>query len=64
MVLEFAAAGTDVAINWLDDDAAAQRVADDPRRLDKGLAEDDAFHLRETIDAAQRRFLLLPAITV
>ena len=31
MVLEFAAAGADVAINWLDDDAAAQRVADEVR---------------------------------
>ncbi len=27
MALEFAAAGADVASNWLDDDAAAQRVA-------------------------------------
>ena len=31
MALEFAAAGADVAINWLDDDGAAQRVADDVR---------------------------------
>src|SRR5258708_36455608 len=31
MALEFAAAGADVAINWLDDDAAAQRVADEVR---------------------------------
>ena len=31
MVLEFAAAGADVAINWVDDDAAAQRVADEVR---------------------------------
>jgi NAD(P)-dependent dehydrogenase (short-subunit alcohol dehydrogenase family) len=29
MALEFAAAGADVAINWLDDNAAAQRVADE-----------------------------------
>jgi NAD(P)-dependent dehydrogenase (short-subunit alcohol dehydrogenase family) len=29
MALEFAAAGADIAINWLDDDAAAQRVADE-----------------------------------
>ena len=29
MALEFAAAGADVAINWLDDDAVAQRVADE-----------------------------------
>ena len=29
MALEFAAAGADVAINWLDDEAAAQRVADE-----------------------------------
>jgi len=28
MALEFAAAGTDVAINWLDDEGAAQGVAD------------------------------------
>ena len=28
MALEFAAAGADVAINWLDDEPAAQRVAD------------------------------------
>ncbi len=28
MALEFAAAGADVAINWLDDEAAATRVAD------------------------------------
>ena len=31
MALEFAAAGADVAINWLDDDGAAQRVADEVR---------------------------------
>src|SRR6266849_4586934 len=31
MALEFAAVGADLAINWLDDDAAAQRVADDVR---------------------------------
>jgi NAD(P)-dependent dehydrogenase (short-subunit alcohol dehydrogenase family) len=29
MALEFAVAGADVAINWLDDNAAAQRVADE-----------------------------------
>jgi NAD(P)-dependent dehydrogenase (short-subunit alcohol dehydrogenase family) len=29
--LEFAAAGSDVAINWLDDNEAAQHVADDVR---------------------------------
>ena len=29
MALEFAAAGADVAINWLDDEAAAQGVADE-----------------------------------
>jgi NAD(P)-dependent dehydrogenase (short-subunit alcohol dehydrogenase family) len=29
MALEFAAAGADVAINWLDDKAAAQSVADE-----------------------------------
>ena len=29
MALEFAAAGADVAINWLDDGGAAQRVADE-----------------------------------
>src|SRR5260370_230595 len=28
MALEFAAAGADVAVNWLDDEGAAQRVAD------------------------------------
>src|SRR6266700_2777020 len=28
MALEFAAAGADVAVNWLDDEAAATRVAD------------------------------------
>src|SRR5882672_7904009 len=28
MALEFAAAGADVAINWLDDEAAASRVAE------------------------------------
>ena len=28
MALEFAAAGADVAVNWLDDEAAAQRVAE------------------------------------
>jgi 3-oxoacyl-[acyl-carrier protein] reductase len=28
MALEFAAAGADVAVNWLDDEAAAERVAD------------------------------------
>jgi len=31
MALEFAAAGADVAINWLDDAGAAQRVADEVR---------------------------------
>ena len=31
MAVEFAAAGADVAINWLDDDAAAQAVADEVR---------------------------------
>ena len=31
MALEFAAAGADVAINWLDDEAAAQRVAEEVR---------------------------------
>jgi NAD(P)-dependent dehydrogenase (short-subunit alcohol dehydrogenase family) len=31
MALEFAAAGADVAINWLDDDSAAQSIADDVR---------------------------------
>src|SRR5258708_34629738 len=31
MALEFAAAGADVAINWLDDEAAATRVADGVR---------------------------------
>jgi len=28
MALEFAAAGADVAVNWLDDEAAATRVAE------------------------------------
>ena len=32
MAIEFAAAGADVAINWLDDEAAAERVADEVRR--------------------------------
>jgi NAD(P)-dependent dehydrogenase (short-subunit alcohol dehydrogenase family) len=31
MAVEFAAAGADVAINWLDDEAAAQRVAEGVR---------------------------------
>jgi NAD(P)-dependent dehydrogenase (short-subunit alcohol dehydrogenase family) len=31
MALEFAAAGADVAINWLDDKAATQSVADEVR---------------------------------
>ena len=31
MTREFAAAGADVAINWLDDDGAAQRVAHEVR---------------------------------
>ena|SRR5439155_13917643 len=31
MALEFAAAGADVAINWLDDNEAAQRVAEEVR---------------------------------
>jgi NAD(P)-dependent dehydrogenase (short-subunit alcohol dehydrogenase family) len=31
MALEFAAAGADVAINWLDDDSAAQSIADEVR---------------------------------
>ena len=33
MALEFAAAGADVAVNWLDDEAAAQRVADGVRAV-------------------------------
>jgi NAD(P)-dependent dehydrogenase (short-subunit alcohol dehydrogenase family) len=32
MAAEFAAAGADIAINWLDDEGAAERVADDVRR--------------------------------
>ena len=31
MAREFAAAGGDVAVNWLDDEGAAQRVADEVR---------------------------------
>src|SRR5689334_12312316 len=31
MASEFAAAGADVAVNWLDDEAAARRVADQVR---------------------------------
>jgi NAD(P)-dependent dehydrogenase (short-subunit alcohol dehydrogenase family) len=31
MALEFAAAGADIAINWVDDDAAAQAVAEEVR---------------------------------
>ena len=31
MALEFAAAGADVGVNWLDDEAAAQRIADGVR---------------------------------
>jgi NAD(P)-dependent dehydrogenase (short-subunit alcohol dehydrogenase family) len=31
MAREFAAAGADIAINWLDDERAAQRVADQVR---------------------------------
>ena len=31
MAREFAAAGADIAINWLDDEGAAQRVADQVR---------------------------------
>ena len=31
MALEFAAAGADMAINWLDDDGASQGVADEVR---------------------------------
>src|SRR5713226_7450406 len=33
MALEFAAAGADVAINWLDDEGAAQGVADGVRAV-------------------------------
>jgi len=32
MAIEFAAAGAEVAINWLDDEATAERVADEIRR--------------------------------
>jgi NAD(P)-dependent dehydrogenase (short-subunit alcohol dehydrogenase family) len=32
MAVEFAAAGADVAINWLDDETAAERVGDEVRR--------------------------------
>ena len=32
MAIEFAAAGAEVAINWLDDEAAAERAADEIRR--------------------------------
>jgi NAD(P)-dependent dehydrogenase (short-subunit alcohol dehydrogenase family) len=33
MALEFAAAGADVAVNWLDDEAAAERVAEGVRAM-------------------------------
>ena len=36
MALEFAAAGADVAINWLDDEGAAQSVAGEVRAWDGG----------------------------
>lgn len=35
MALEFAAAGADVAINWVDDEAAAAAVADEVRACDR-----------------------------
>ena len=37
MAIEFAAAGADVAINWLDDERAAESVADHVRKHGRAL---------------------------
>src|SRR5947208_290520 len=47
MALEFAAAGADVAINWLDDEGAATRVADGVKATGRRalLVQADVGHL-------------------
>src|SRR4051794_22523252 len=59
MAAEFAAAGADVAVNWLDDDAAAQEVAASVRakgrravlvRADMG----DGAQIREMVAETER----------
>src|SRR5579862_6210614 len=49
MALQFAAAGADVAINWLDDEAAAGRVADGVRGAGRRacLIHGDVGHIDE-----------------
>ena len=59
MAREFAAAGADVAINWLDDDAAAQRVAEEVRGSGRRavLVQADVSRLEQVqvmVSAAQR----------
>jgi NAD(P)-dependent dehydrogenase (short-subunit alcohol dehydrogenase family) len=59
MAREFAAAGADVAINWLDDDGAAQRVADEVRARDRRavLVQADVSRIEQVqimVSAAQQ----------
>jgi NAD(P)-dependent dehydrogenase (short-subunit alcohol dehydrogenase family) len=42
MALEFAAAGADVAINWLDNESAAQRVEEEVRACGRRAVLDNA----------------------
>jgi NAD(P)-dependent dehydrogenase (short-subunit alcohol dehydrogenase family) len=58
MALEFAAAGADLAINWLDDDAAARGVADEVRACGRRaiLVEADVAQVEQVqamVSAAQ-----------
>ena len=59
MAREFAAAGAGVAINWLDDDGAAQRVADEVRARDRRavLVQADVSRIEQVqimVSAAQQ----------
>ena len=60
MALEFAAAGADVAINWLDDDSAAVGVAEEVRSCGRRatLIKADVAHIeqiRAMVSAAEEQ---------
>src|SRR5207302_11196207 len=59
MAVEFAAAGADVAVNWLDDEAAAQEVAASVRAKGRRAAllradTGDGAQIREMITETER----------
>jgi NAD(P)-dependent dehydrogenase (short-subunit alcohol dehydrogenase family) len=61
MAVEFAAAGADVAINWLDDQAAAERVADEVRAHGRHamLVKADVARIEQTqamVSAVEQEF--------